>query len=266
MTEPSGPSRLEGRAGCVPIGPSGGATRPLKTAELVARGVVQSIVEQGLRTGDSLPAEPAMVEHFGVSRESVREGLRLLEVQGLLSIRRGPGGGPVVGAVDPADLGRMSSLFFQLAGGTYRELFDTWIFCEIAIAERAASNPDADERKRRMGPYVRFGAAPQSEAEKDAFVAAHTRFHSELASLAANRVLQLTLQTAGQIVSRHIVSNDDPRAMASTLEQDHVDLAKAVVDGKVTAARKVADRHISGVVAETTRRLGTGIDDLIDWR
>ena len=104
---------------------------------------MHDIVTAGLQTGDGLPPEAAMLEHYKVSRESLREGLRLLEVQGLISIRRGPGGGPMVGTVDPANLGRVSTLFYHLAGATYRELFEAWVLAESMLAERAARNPDA---------------------------------------------------------------------------------------------------------------------------
>ena len=94
-----------------------------------------------------------MLEQYGVSRESLREGLRLLEVQGLISIRRGPGGGPIVGSVDPANLGRISTLYYHLAGATYAELFDAWEAAEIAIAELAARNPDRRAVRAAMAPY-----------------------------------------------------------------------------------------------------------------
>ena len=97
--------------------------RPLKTSETVARDIVHSVVAGGLGQGDSLPSEARMLEQYGVSRESLREGLRLLEAQGLITLRRGPGGGPVVGAVDPANLGRASTLYYHLVGATYGELF-----------------------------------------------------------------------------------------------------------------------------------------------
>ena len=94
--------------------------RPLKTSETVARDIVHYVVAGGLGNGDSLPSEARMLEQYGVSRESLREGLRLLEAQGLITIRRGPGGGPVVGTVDPANLGRVSTLYYHLVGATYR--------------------------------------------------------------------------------------------------------------------------------------------------
>src|SRR5262245_53560806 len=98
--------------GHVEIAVSGAVTRPLKTAERVARDITRDIISGGLATGDSLPSEAAMLTQYGVSRESLREALRLLEVQGLIAIRRGPGGGPTVGSVDPANLGRISSLYY----------------------------------------------------------------------------------------------------------------------------------------------------------
>src|SRR3954467_7900285 len=125
---------------CIPIAPAHGVMRHLKTSESVARDIVHDIVEQELETGDSLPSEAVMLEHYGVSRESLREALRLLEVQGLISIRRGPGGGPIVGTVDPANLGRVSTLFFYMAGATYAELFEAWVLSEPIIAQLAAGN------------------------------------------------------------------------------------------------------------------------------
>src|SRR4051812_18011504 len=85
--------------GCIAIAPGEGVMRPLKTSEIVARDVVRDISNGGLQPGDGLPSESAMLEQYGVSRESLREGLRLLEVQGLIRIRRGPGGGPIVGTI-----------------------------------------------------------------------------------------------------------------------------------------------------------------------
>src|SRR5579862_3784564 len=78
--------------------------RTVKTAETVAAAIVRDIVARGLATGDALPSENAMLEHYRVSRASLREGLRLLEVQGLIRLKPGPGGGPLVGAVDPKNL------------------------------------------------------------------------------------------------------------------------------------------------------------------
>jgi GntR family transcriptional repressor for pyruvate dehydrogenase complex len=68
--------------------------RSRKLAEIVAHELVAEIAKQGLTPGRVLPPEADMVRSFGVGRATIREALRLLEVQGLIAMRPGPGGGP----------------------------------------------------------------------------------------------------------------------------------------------------------------------------
>ena len=153
----------------LPITTGDAVFRPLKTAEGFARDLVRDIVSRGLQAGDKLPSEAVMLEDYGLSRESLREGLRLLEVQGLITIRRGPGGGPIVGHLDPASLGRTSTLYFHLAGATYRELLEAWIVLEPILAGRAARNPDRALVRATMEPYTDIPDEHDDEA-LDAFV------------------------------------------------------------------------------------------------
>ena len=97
-----------------------------------------------------------MVEEYGVSRTSLREALRLLEVQGLISLKPGPGGGPVVGTVEPAHLARTAALYFHLGAATYADVMRTQVLMESNCARLAALNPD---RRRPDGAVARPGAA-----------------------------------------------------------------------------------------------------------
>ena len=238
--------------------------RQLKTSESVARDIVRDIVEQGLATGDSLPSEAAMLDHYGVSRESLREGLRLLEVQGLISIRRGPGGGPIVGTVDPANLGRVSTLFFYMAGATYRELFEAWVIGESVLAEMAARNPDAEARQAAMAPYL-ADAANDATGEVEEFLEHHVGFHAVIGSLANNHVLELTMQVYGKIVSHHVAIVNDPRTLREAIVDDHNRIAQAIAAGHHNRARDLMDSHIRAVADFTTDALGERADDYIEW-
>lgn len=272
MLSSAGGARRSGRRPAPPPAPapalsisSGDAVyRPLKTAEAFARDLVRDIVSRGLRTGDKLPSEAVMLEESGLSRESVREGLRLLEVQGLISIRRGPGGGPVVGHVDPASLGRTSTLYYHLAGGTYAELLEAWVLTEVMLVERAARNPDREAVREAMEPYL---AKPDaSDDELTDFVLSHTHFHGVLASLAQNRVLEMLLPTIGQIVTHHVLGHADPRHDREMIEADHLAVAKAVVAGSPQRAAKAMERHISTMIEVYKTHLGAQLHDYIDWR
>jgi GntR family transcriptional repressor for pyruvate dehydrogenase complex len=244
---------------------NGGALRPLKTSESVARDIVHDIVASGLREGERLPGEAAMLEQYGVSRESLREGLRLLEVQGLISLRRGPGGGPIVGYVDPANLGRVSSLYYHLAGATYAELFDAWVVCDTMIAELAAQNPDHEAVREALAPYLEEPRDPSTDDTVDEFVASHTEFHNVLASLTRNKVLQLSLAVTGQIITHHIAVNADPRAAREEIERDHRLIARAVIAGRVRRAKELMASHVRSVADFYQDQIGDQMHDYIEW-
>ena len=245
---------------------SGEATlRPLKTSESVARDVVHDIVSRGLQTGDRLPGEAAMLAEYGVSRESLREGLRLLEVAGLIILRRGPGGGPVVGKLDPANLGRTSSLYYHLAGGTYGELFEAWVVTESTLAERAARNPDRDLVRAAMQPYLGDGGHIDAEG-LPSFVQTHSQFHAVVGSLSRNKVLEVMLQTIGQIVTHHVVVNADPREMEEAIISDHAAVALAVADGRPTKANALMQTHIERMVDFYKTHHGNEMHQFIEWR
>ena len=224
-----------------PIATSGSVLRPLKAAEVVARDVVRDIGRDRLRPGDSLESEAVMLERYGVSRESLREGLRLLEVQGLIAIRRGPGGGPVVGTVDPTNLGRVEALFFNLAGATYEELFDAWVLAETTLAERAARVADKSARVTAMAPYL------SGEAHID------------------DRVLHLSFRAFGQLVAHHVATIGDPRTIGAVLESDHAKIASLIAAGRAKAASAAMREHLGEVVAMTREHFGDSLEGRIEW-
>jgi GntR family transcriptional repressor for pyruvate dehydrogenase complex len=238
--------------------------RPLKTSESVARDIVHHVVAGRLAQGDSLPSEARMLEQYGVSRESLREGLRLLESQGLITLRRGPGGGPVVGTVDPANLGRMSTLYYHLVGATYGELFEAWAVAEGYLAERAARNEDRALVRSTLEAYLGDDGDTGSLEE---FVTHHTEFHTAVGALAGNRVMQLSLMAIGQTVTHHIAHTADPRDVADILLHDHRAIAAAIIAGKPIKARDEMRIHLDRVAAFYDRSSGGAVhDQLIEWR
>jgi DNA-binding FadR family transcriptional regulator len=240
------------------------ALRQLKTSERVARDIVDDIVTRRLEPGDGLSSEAAMLREYEVSRESLREALRLLEVQGLITLRRGPGGGPIVGQVDPANLGRTSTLYYHLAGATYAELFDAWVVAETYIAQLATRNPDRDRVRRTMAPF-REPPEAHDDVSLAQFVHDHSAFHAALGSLAENRVMQISLRSIGQIVTHHVVVNADPRDAAVLIEHDHQAIARAVVAGHANKAHDLMEGHIRAVVRFYEDELGPQLDDYIEW-
>ncbi|WP_411976582.1 FadR/GntR family transcriptional regulator [Sulfitobacter faviae] len=71
-------------------------TRTPKRSSVIAGEIRSWIITKGLEPGDSLPVEKEMIAAFGASRATIREALKELEVQGLVRMKTGPQGGPIV--------------------------------------------------------------------------------------------------------------------------------------------------------------------------
>lgn len=62
----------------------------------VADAIKDWVMDRGLQPGDRLPSEPELIERFSMAKGTIREALRILEAQGLVKSRTGPGGGTFV--------------------------------------------------------------------------------------------------------------------------------------------------------------------------
>lgn len=230
-----------------------------KTSERVALDIVRDIVAQGLRTGDRLPREARMVEHYGVSRASLREALRLLEVQGLIWLKPGPGGGPIVGTVQPANLARTSSLYFHLGAATYGQLMQTQALLEPLCAQLAAVHPD---RRVGMAPFLDPVSLGDVEPYRD-----HTLgFHQTVYKLAANPVLTLLTQSITHIVTDHVVSTMDPVELRQDILDEHAALARAIAAGRADKAARLMEEHFQAQHDYYAERWPARLAELVEWR
>src|SRR4051812_39401907 len=100
--------------------PASGSIRPQKTAMLVAQRIVADINRRGNTFGDRLPPERAMLEEYNIGRGTLRESLRFLELQGVISLKPGPGGGPMVERPDGTSLATALSLLLQFHNTPFR--------------------------------------------------------------------------------------------------------------------------------------------------
>ncbi|MGE0307245.1 MAG: FadR/GntR family transcriptional regulator [Acidimicrobiia bacterium] len=79
-----------------PVGAPGASAPEVKTSRLVANELRRRILSGQLQIGDRLPVEEELTAAFGIARTTLREALRILEAAGLITIRRGRGGGGTV--------------------------------------------------------------------------------------------------------------------------------------------------------------------------
>lgn len=114
-------------------------------AQRLAREIVGSIYETGMQPGDKYFSEAEALERHGVSRGTLREALRYLQIEGVIDIRPGPGGGHFVAEPGWENLASTLALLLQFAGAPVSSLIDARAAIEPAMVEMAALNATAED-------------------------------------------------------------------------------------------------------------------------
>jgi len=203
---------------------------------------IQGLLERGtLRPGDQLPAERQLAEQFAVSRASVREALRSLELLGVVETRAG--GGTFVRQARPEDLARpLSALMAR--GHTLADVIEVRGLIEPAIAARAAeriTDEELGELRSTLALQQAKVAAGASYAEED------SRFHELIGHAARNELLTTMLGVIWEVLrtSRGQWLQTYARAHASV--DAHQRILQALEARDPEAARAVAAEHIRAV-------------------
>ena len=239
--------------------PDHGKDRSLTTIEPIRRsklyqGIVQQIedlLEKGeLKPGDQLPPERALAEQFEVSRASVREALRTLELLGVVETR--PGGGTFVRQVAPDDLARpLQSLIAR--GHTVADVIEFRGIVEPAIAAMAAARIDGT----RLAELHDLLARQESKvAEGKPYVEEDTRFHEVIGDAAGNELLTTMLGVVWDVLraSREEWLQTNARAHASL--EAHRRIYGALARHDAEAARAASADHIRAVGEGILKLLG----------
>jgi GntR family transcriptional repressor for pyruvate dehydrogenase complex len=176
--------------------------QPREKPQQIADELRGLIVSGELSEGDSLGREPELVERFGVSRPSLREALRILEAEGLITVLRGAGGGVVVHEPDQRMMARTATLVLASRNVPLED-----VFAARTLVEPLAAGALAGMRARRaVVDELRALVKAQEDCINDPelFAAANAAFHERLVSLAGNETLGLFTEMLNEIVTRAV--------------------------------------------------------------
>ncbi len=117
---------------------SGQAPAKAKRALVLAREIVDDIESRAQGPGDRLPPEDVMLARYDVARATLREALRFLELQGVIHLAQGRGGGPVITRPQTADFASSMALILQFMDTDLRALLELREAVAPTVAARAA--------------------------------------------------------------------------------------------------------------------------------
>ncbi|MGO2633620.1 MAG: FadR/GntR family transcriptional regulator [Galactobacter sp.] len=248
--------------------PYGGAypaeATPLRAYQKVLDWVETELRSGRLKVGDQLPGERALAEAHGISRASVRDAIRTLEVMGL--VRTSAGSGPKSGAIMISRPAQGMALMVRMhlaSAGLHtgdvievRALLESWAASVVDLQ----ALPDGGQALLSQGRDL-LEAMEDPDLDRASFQTLDTNFHLVLARLAGNRVLDAMMASLKDAITDYVAvraSTDETwSGVVPSLRQQHRLIFEAVSHGRSAEASRLLREHIEWFYAQT---LGDGPD------
>jgi GntR family transcriptional repressor for pyruvate dehydrogenase complex len=237
--------------------------RPLDQKRAFEQIIVQiseAIMDGRLGPGDRLPAERELAETFDVSRASVREALRALEVVGVLQARRGtgPDAGSTLAAGAESGVASALRLHAGLLRIEPRDIIDVRVVLEAHAARRAAATGVVQPELREILATMREASTLDAYHELD------TDFHVSIARVSGNALLPVLMESIRSAVRREMLEAlsglEDWRVERDRLCLDHERIIQAIETGDPEAASALVTDHILGFYRGVMQDIPTADD------
>lgn len=226
--------------------------------EAVLHSIEAELRSGSLRLGDQLPGERALAERHGLSRASVRDAIRILDVLGV--VRTATGSGPNAGAVivsrPAAGLAAALRLHVATRQLSVAEIVQTRILLETGAAEAADIDPGRPATRATLdeaaGLLERMDDPRLGRAD---FHALDARFHVLLSSLGGNAVIEAMMESIRLSISDYVAesirSDEAWEPVAEVLRGQHHGILAAFSAGDGRRAARLLREHIEWFHSET---------------
>jgi len=160
-----------------------------KLSDLIVDEVKRLIVSEKLKPGDRLPSEKELIEQYEISKGTVREAMKALEVEGLIRTKPGPGGGAWLteASTAPASRALRNYLYFKNMNPEQLYQIRKLIEVELAVSVVGFLTPDDFILLRKYTDEC--STRPNSEEEQRQQKIAELEFHNVLADACPNPIL-----------------------------------------------------------------------------
>ncbi len=220
--------------------------RPLRKqrfSDQIAELIQKKILEDNLEIGTNLPSEKDMAAEFEVSRSVIREALRILEMSGLVDIRKGPTGGIFVTNVYHAPIKRSLSNMITSGDIAIDHLFEARMLIEPRIAREAALHA-SEEDLRKLRDLFKDSEAHFDDPTR--LKQNNLGFHLLLARASGNPVLSIMLESVIELLVERIMDFVD-LALERHFLSIHREIFQVIVDHLPDEAEKLIKADIQNV-------------------
>jgi GntR family transcriptional regulator, transcriptional repressor for pyruvate dehydrogenase complex len=203
---------------------------------------VRGMLRSGdLRPGQKLPSERDFALQLGVSRNTVREALRMLEIAGLVSLKKGHTGGAFVTASTMDAVAQGISDGLTLTEFSISDLMESRIALETFIARKAATEITEAELDELEASVARAKRIAETE-DFPAQLTAHLDFHEKLAAAARNPILSSLAQPLLGL-THELALRVGPKS-AESIWEERQELIEALRHRDPDAAANIVEKYI----------------------
>jgi DNA-binding FadR family transcriptional regulator len=235
---------------------------PPKRATVIAQRIVKEIKDRKLPPGSHLPPERDMLETYNVGRNTLREALRVLELQGVLSIRPGPGGGPVITSPDSRHLASTLALLMQFADTPFRAVIETRQLMEPITARLCAQRGDQGLLADLRASVDRMGA---SLDDRNAFLDENRNFHGLVAWGSENPLFAYCINSLHWITDGTVLGVEYPRRFRKLVWQAHDEVCIGIESGEGDKAEAAMRKHMDDTLRYFERNYQHQMDQILSW-
>ncbi|MCV0396002.1 MAG: FCD domain-containing protein [Rhizobiaceae bacterium] len=226
-----------------------------KASDVLANRLRDLILGGHIAPGESLPTERELVQESRLSRSSVREALRVLEVEGLISTRPGRSGGSTVQLPGRGSVSRSMQLFVRSHAIRLESLLECRLAVEPFLAGLAATNHTEKELEELGEIHERFVLSVDNVA---AYKRINLDWHLALARASRNEVLIALMEAISQPIFdaagyqevttpelRHAAVKAHAAIMSAVARRD-AELARTRMQKHISAYATIARRELMG--------------------
>lgn len=227
--------------------------QPLRVGDRILDQIRLKLSTGELVPGDKLPSERDLAEQLGVSRNAVRESLRVLEASGVLDIRKGHTGGAFISngdlSVTVSGLGDV----LRLRGGQVSEISEVRLWMGDVVA-RAACERRTPLNLKKLRENLELVERRQMAGDLKGSLAAAAEFHVILAECSQNSLLVLMMETIMGIASQF--ATDFGINASEFALNERREIVNAIETRKVSKASAAMKAHLDNVHSRYRKAVG----------
>ena len=233
-----------------------------KTAMLIAQRIVSDIRRGGFAVGDRLPPEKSMLQSYQIGRGTLREALRFLELQGVISLKPGPGGGPTVERPDASTLANSLVLLLDFDDAPFSTIVQARVDLEPILA-RLASAKMTQEHLVELETSVEDMRLNLDDTY--VFLQTNKDFHGLIAWASGNSLYGFFIDSLIEILDGTSLGVDYPNKRRGAILAAHTRILDALKAHDNDSSQESMDAHMKEYAKYLEKRYSDVLGKPITW-